>query len=394
MRFVLVLGLTWLCAGCAGGVVTPTTYADGVAYVMALRTATAQAATLGEAPQIRAAIAQAQLTATQDTAQSQIAQARATDTARMEATQAAYQAAQQNIALTAAAIELAAVADAATLEAQARRDSATQVAYDQQVSVELTRRAQSTTVAIADSMTQVADDLRMASVNAQLTAQTAIWQRAENERNANSLLWIVAPFGLVFVVLAGAWAVIQAAIVKQTAETLAQADAVRMESEARANGTSTRAAVFAHNGALLVVPPALLTGPSAITVYTPHPIAPPMEHTSISIEAPQAAPAQPPMVHSARGSYPLIQDERELEIVKFLALCVDRVGDDHARIITTIPRYDKLSPMGAARWTAAVKLLEQAGLAQAIPNVGTQVIGYASLHDLYTAVCARAGAMV
>jgi hypothetical protein len=99
------------------------------------------------------------------------------------------------------------------------------------------------------------------------------------------------------------------------------------------------------------------------------------------------------MVNSTAGSYPLVRDEKEREILKFLARCVSKVGEAQARQINTIPRYNALG-MGAQHREALVDLLVQADLLEVLPNVGTRIKGYESLWDLNEAVKARAGGVM
>lgn len=317
-----------------------------------------------QSPVERVAVAQAQMTTTQIAAQVEQAAPALTEQALRLQAQA------QAVSATGTAIANRATAEAAhaTATAQALDTQAAIVARITQQAIDESAIKNSQRAALI--LTQAAGEAR--SEESRLAAQSTAWY----------VLFIGGALAAVLVVLGIAVRFTGQSILyygdAQAAKIKAQGDAYAagVTADAQARATDVRSQVFSHLGALIHVG----DGGQANILYRP----------AMLIETPnETAPAQPPMVNSVRGTYPLLPQPDRTELVKFLYRCT-RAAGEQAELIDTIPSDDTLR-MGAERRRMFVGQLEAMGFACVVPNVGTKIVGYKNLLALAHAVENGAG---
>jgi len=323
-------------------------------------------------PIVRAAIAEAQTTAT--------VEARADITLGLTLTALPPSQTAQAIHAQATALSAVSTGTAQAIQATVESDRATSTAVV--IATADVIAAQATARAVAD------DELLWSQNRALILTQTAGEAEAEAARlQATSWAWYILLIGC-----AGAIVIIGLALaVRFMGESIAflgtaRAEKIRAEAEAysaqtlayaQANANEKRASVFAHGGALVYVND---DGQGSV-LYERGPAQLP--------EPSDATPAQPPMVHSAKGSYPLLDDAGRAELVKFLYRCI-RASGGQENHVNTIPSDDKIG-MGAEARRRMVWQLEEMGFVRVIPNTGTIITGYPSLLALTRAIQNGAG---
>ncbi len=318
-----------------------------------------------QSPAYRVAVGQAQMTETQDA--QLVAQTAPMQTALAVAVQAEAQA----VSATGTAITVRATEEAQSATATASAHSTQAFIISEQTEQARTENAIKNSQREALLLTQAAGEQHAEA--ARLEAQAVSWY----------IVFIGGTSAAVLVVIGIAVRFMGQSILyfgdAKAAQIKAQGDAyaagVVAESQARAS--DVRSAVFSHLGALIHVG----DGGQANILYQPT--------LAADDDVVDARPAQPPMMNSARGSYPLLPEADRTELVKFLYKCV-RAAGPQAEMVDTIPSDDTLR-MGAKRREQLVGQLEDMGFAQVVPNVGTKIIGYKNLLALLRAVENGAG---